>query len=204
MASFEKASVKLDRAEGGYSVDKSDKGNYLNGVWVGTNYGISAPTLASWRGKRVTESDMRSLTYNEALKIYKKNYWDYLKLDKVKDQSVAEMLFDAQVNKWNGNKIYERATGEKYSPDSVNSHKDQEKLFNKLKQARIDDYSAMNDSHKSGWVDRVNRYLYEGVKIAQDTQKFAKKNIVPIILISVGGMAIIGTVLYLVIKKKIK
>lgn len=42
------------------------------------------------------------------------------------------------------------------------------------------------------------------IQVSVATQKYVKKNIVPIILISVGGAAIIGTVLYLVITKKIK
>lgn len=42
------------------------------------------------------------------------------------------------------------------------------------------------------------------IEVSVATQKYMKKNIVPIILISVAGMAIIGTVLYLVITKKIK
>jgi len=42
------------------------------------------------------------------------------------------------------------------------------------------------------------------IEISMAAQKFARKNIVPIIVISFFGMAIIGTVLYLVIKKKIK
>ena len=95
MASFEKASTVVAGVEGGYSTNINDKGNYLTNSdfeakknFIGTNWGISAPTLAAWRGKAVTKEDMKALTYPEALKIFKKNYWDAIDGDKIKDNSL--------------------------------------------------------------------------------------------------------------------
>lgn len=62
--------------EGGYSSAKTDRGNYLNGVLVGTKYGITGATLAGHRGvKTVTAADVRNMTLAEAEDIYRKSYW---------------------------------------------------------------------------------------------------------------------------------
>jgi lysozyme family protein len=132
-ADFTKASVVIDRMEGGYSTVKNDKGNYLNEAdynarrnFIGTNWGISAPTLASWRGRAVTQSEMKALTYDEALKIYKKWYWDEIGGDKILNDSVAFILYDSAVNQGVGGmrKVYKSAVGESYSVDSVNNYKE--------------------------------------------------------------------------------
>ena len=39
------------KEEGGYQDMPSDTGNYVDGVLVGTNYGISAPVLKSYLGR---------------------------------------------------------------------------------------------------------------------------------------------------------
>lgn len=62
--------------EGAYSDAKTDKGNFLNGVLVGTKYGITGRTLAAHLGvSQVTASDVRNLTKAEAEEIYRKSYW---------------------------------------------------------------------------------------------------------------------------------
>lgn len=62
--------------EGGYSNAKTDSGNFLNGVLVGTKYGVTGRTLAAHRGvKMVTANDVRSMTLDEATQIYIKSYW---------------------------------------------------------------------------------------------------------------------------------
>ena len=63
-------------SEGGYSKAKTDSGNYLNGVLVGTKYGITGKTLAAHRGvKTVTADDVKNMTRDEAAEIYVKSYW---------------------------------------------------------------------------------------------------------------------------------
>ena len=165
MASFEKASTVVAGVEGGYSTNINDKGNYLTNSdfeakknFIGTNWGISAPTLAAWRGKAVTKEDMKALTYPEALKIFKKNYWDAIDGDKIKDQNVANILYDRKVNAGNL-LVYEKVTGEKYSADSVNKIKGQEKFFNDFKSAILSTY-APDDPNYKGWVKRMRTYVY--------------------------------------------
>lgn len=62
--------------EGGYSNKKTDSGNFLNGVLVGTKYGVVGATLAAHRGvNSVTAEQMKALTLDEAEEIYRKGYW---------------------------------------------------------------------------------------------------------------------------------
>jgi len=62
--------------EGAYSNAKTDRGNYLNGVLVGTKYGITGATLAAHRGvKTVTAADVRGMSLREAEDIYRRSYW---------------------------------------------------------------------------------------------------------------------------------
>lgn len=62
--------------EGGYSNAKTDSGNFLNGELVGTKYGITGKTLAASRGvKHVTAAQVKSMSIDEAEKIYRKSYW---------------------------------------------------------------------------------------------------------------------------------
>jgi len=91
MANFEKALVGLLRAEGGYVDDPNDRGG-------ATNHGVTQATLAAWRGHPVTKDDVRALTAEEAGQIYRAWWWAPLRLDEVKDQRVAEIIFDHAVN----------------------------------------------------------------------------------------------------------
>ena len=68
-----------------------------------TKYGI---TLATWRkvgydknGDGVlNEEDVKLLTEEDFHRVFKKNYWNACKADKIQDQSVANMLVDFAYN----------------------------------------------------------------------------------------------------------
>ena len=80
---FEKAFNYAMSNEGGYVFDKNDPGG-------ATKYGISQkayPTL-----------NIKTLTVEEAKKIYYCDYWLRGKIDKIKDEIVATQLFDFAVN----------------------------------------------------------------------------------------------------------
>ena len=117
MADFKIAIEKVLKHEGGYTKNPNDSGNYqcqvgwakrVEGKYIcengntahltGTNRGISANTLRNWKGRIVSDIEMINLTEDEAIKIYKKFYWDIIKGDAITDQSKAEILFDAYVN----------------------------------------------------------------------------------------------------------
>ena len=79
-----------------YTNRKNDKGG-------ATKYGI---TLATWRkvgydknGDGVlNEEDVKLLTEEDFHRVFKENYWNACKADKIQDQSVANMLVDFAYN----------------------------------------------------------------------------------------------------------
>lgn len=79
-----------------YTNNKHDRGG-------ATKYGI---TLATWRrvgydknGDGVlNEEDVKLLTEEDFHRVFKNNFWDACKADKIQDQSVANMLVDFAYN----------------------------------------------------------------------------------------------------------
>jgi lysozyme family protein len=88
-------------AEGGYSADAADPGNWTggvvgHGVLLGTKYGISAaayPTL-----------DIAALTAGAAEAIYQRDYWVALQGDAL-PLPIAMVAFDAAVNAGRGRAV---------------------------------------------------------------------------------------------------
>lgn len=87
MADFNKFIGELLQTEGGYTNDPSDSGGE-------TNFGI---TVSVARENGYTGS-MKTMPVEVAQKIYKKIFWDSLKLDEFKSQELAEVLCDISVN----------------------------------------------------------------------------------------------------------
>lgn len=82
------------KAEGGYSTDKDDAGNYYNGKFIGTNHGISAPTLAKKLGREPTVEEMKALTKSEAKQIAGEEYYDRFSIDLL-PKEVQEIVLHA-------------------------------------------------------------------------------------------------------------
>ena len=160
--------------EGGYSNDKKDDGNYLEGkvggTFVGTNFGIAAPTLAKHRGKPVTADDMYFLTEDEAREIYRKQYVaPVLKLNPP-PEAIPQMV-DMWVNHGPGRaaKLIQRTVGatedgaigpktmEKIRNYQGNLNNDlatvREQFYNHLMTSNPDKYG-----HNKGWIPRARSF----------------------------------------------
>jgi lysozyme family protein len=87
MADFDKAICKLLKVEGGFSNSKYDSGGK-------TKYGITEKVAR----KNKYKGDMECMSLEFAIIIYKKDYWDVMKLDLIDSQSIAEEMFDTGVN----------------------------------------------------------------------------------------------------------
>lgn len=196
MANFQEAAKFLKPLEGGYSNSTTDPGNYYNGKLIGTNHGVTARTYAGYLGRDVTVDDVKNMSYDTALKIYKKIFWDFFQGDKVNNQSVANLVFDGTVNQgiYGMANIYKKATGEKLSADSINSHANQEKLFEQVKEARKEAYNKEDDVNYKGWMNRINKYLYSGAE-------YVKKKWIPITMVAVGAALVVTTIILLKNKK---
>lgn len=80
--------------EGGYSSDKTDPGNWTGGavgagVLKGTKFGIAANTYPTL--------DIKNLTRDQAIEIYRRDFWLRAKCDRL-PKAVAFQLLDGAVN----------------------------------------------------------------------------------------------------------
>lgn len=89
---FEKAVLEVIKVEGGYVDHPNDRGG-------ATNYGITMEVLRDHLGKDITKDDVRNMNIHTAKEIYKKEYWDRLRLDFVMDKRVSQVIFDQAVNR---------------------------------------------------------------------------------------------------------
>jgi lysozyme family protein len=180
-ASFEVSHKKVATIEGGYSDDRSDRGNYvefeLNGKmvkrFIGTKYGISAPVLMKYLGHLPKKEDMMNLSYETALDIYKDKYWDDQGMEKFCNQSVATIIYDGCVNQGiggmkdilrkvlndNGVQISEDTTPFQTDYIKVINSLDQAQVFDTIKKYRKDRYhnTATAKEHEGGWINRLEK-----------------------------------------------
>lgn len=106
---FEEAIEHVLSSEGGFTIDPDDTGNWTGGArnrgfLKGTKYGISAasyPTL-----------DIKNLTREGAVVIYKREYWQKYRIDELPDR-IRLHFFDVCVNSGYSRavKILQRALG---------------------------------------------------------------------------------------------
>lgn len=89
-STFETVRPLLLQHEGGYVDHPHDRGG-------ATNHGITQATLAAWRGKRVSKDDVRNLTVDEAIAIYRAQYWDAVRGDDLLP-GVDYAVYDYAVN----------------------------------------------------------------------------------------------------------
>lgn len=187
-SSFDESQYLVKGVEKGYSADKKDRGNYVKTKWgkrfVGTNHGISAPILMDYLGRVPSVDDMKNLSYQDALEIYKQQYWTPQNLSLYNNQSIANLIYDGCVNQGikamkdivraayieNGIKLgsLENPFQEKWI--KMANKLEHEKLFNSIKNGREKRYkeSITFKTHGSGWLNRLNSIDYQDIKIDLD------------------------------------
>tara|TARA_R110002126_G_scaffold93706_1_gene221908 strand:+ start:259 stop:900 length:642 start_codon:yes stop_codon:yes gene_type:complete len=188
-------------AEGGYQNDSVDTGNFLNGVNVGTNMGITAKTLASFLGRNVTASEMRNLSKDTAEEIYYKNYWKPSKAEKM-PAVLSAIYFDSAVNNGLGGaaKILQRAinsissNSNKIAVDggvgtqTLNAIKklNANKLHNAFKAAWKKYYSdliarkSQYEKYRNGWFNRVDKHKEKDAAGSSNYLKF----VIPVLIVT--------------------
>ena len=109
--SFETTFKRSMGSEGAYKADRSDRGDWTSGIigkgeLKGTKYGISAMSYP--------DLDIKNLTLEDAKAIYKRDWWDKLKLEDY-SAALSYQLFDTSINSgWhNAAEILQRAIGVK-------------------------------------------------------------------------------------------
>ncbi len=118
---------------------------------------------------------MQSLSYETALDIFESQYWNAQQLGSLKNQSVANILYDGCVNQGQGAMadVLRQAAKEQgkdidrpYSDEGIAALNslDQRKLFNSIKDIRGDMYrgSGDYDDFGEGWLGRLSRIEFDG------------------------------------------
>lgn len=194
MANFSIAIEKSLTHEGGYSNVASDLGGE-------TYRGISRKYNPKWEGwKKIDEAKKKfpngiiprnTILKDDALEksvkaYYKKTFWDTIFGDLIKNQAVAEIMFDAKLNQSggfgymvsnalnkSGNRKYpyydKPLTGVKFNTDTVNAINFAEPsvLFSEFKNEREKYYEFRatkpgQDANLKGWLSRLQEYDYTG------------------------------------------
>ena len=180
-ASFDVSQKVVALAEGDYSDDRKDTGNFVEFEmggkklkrFIGSKFGISAPVLMKYLEKLPKKEDMINLSYETALNIYKNKYWDDQKIERFCNQSVADLVYDGCVNQGISGmksvlKNVLRENGIQIS-DDVNPFEgdyikqlnilEQNKLFDSIKKNREGRYKDARTykTHGEGWLNRLQK-----------------------------------------------
>lgn len=122
----------------------------------------------------VDKFDLMKINQTDAAKIAKTHYWDELKADQIKNQSLAEIIVDAAYNQGMGYtpKMVQKCVGAEvdgqFGNQTLNliNTLDPQKLFDRIKTARKDRYINIvnkypkNKKFFEGWMNRLNSFKF--------------------------------------------
>lgn len=166
MADYKKLVPFILKWEGGFANDKNDSGG-------ATNKGVTLATFRQYYGSGKTVADLKNITDEQWLHIFKRGYWDRWCADNITSQSVANMLVDWL---WHSGsygirlpqKVLKVETDGKVGNNTiaaVNS-KVPKTLFDQLKAERLAYFerlcanSPKNRTFLKGWKNRVNSLTF--------------------------------------------
>jgi len=174
MANFDLYFPILISHEGGYVFNPKDPGGE-------TKYGITdrldgkIDRFVDVNGNNIPDVRVKDLSVEDAKKIYKRLFWNKLKADDIKSQSVAEILFDFAVNSGVGTAIKKLQSILGVAQDGIigpntikalNSISSQS-LFEQIKTLRKKFYKDIiiaNPKLKTfekGWNNRINSFKFK-------------------------------------------
>lgn len=171
---WDRAAAHVLKVEGGYVDDKNDAGGP-------TNWGISLRFVKSSKldldidgDGDIDADDMKKLTKEQALEVYKKNFWTDQRYDQLKHDEVKIKVFDMAVNMGprQANKLLQRSAndcGETLVVDGVLGPKtfasvnwiSEGSMMNALRSHQAKFYKAIvkkNPKYKKflkGWLNRA-------------------------------------------------
>lgn len=165
MDAFERAFCETLSFEGEYSNNPEDPGGE-------TKFGISK--------RSYPDIDIAALSFEQAKKIYREDYWDALNLNEIQNYGIASEIFDTAVNmgRRNSVKIAQRALnflGEDLIEDGIIGPrtifmlqkwylKDERALFICLNGFQFMRYSKVTKNNEKlmvfsrGWTKRIQQY----------------------------------------------
>jgi lysozyme family protein len=165
MASWFNYIPMLLKWEGGFSNNPADKGG-------ATNRGVTMATFRKWYGADRTVEDLKAMTDCQWCRIMR-SYWDNVKADQIRSQSIADLVVDWHVNAGvNAIKRIQRMFGIKadgiVGPITLTylNSPNAEVIFNRLRSAREDYYIEIVKGNPSqqqflnGWLRRTRSFEY--------------------------------------------
>ena len=167
---FEVAIKEVLKHEGGFVNHPSDPGGM-------TNLGVTKRVYEKWMGREVSEQEMRDLSEDTAVKIYKKNYWDRNRCDMVEHASspgVAYFVLDFAINAGRqGAKCLQKSIGANpdgaIGPKTIAILKDQNPKYvlEKMHELRQSFYESLKtfETFGKGWTRRNDEALEKAKKM---------------------------------------
>ena len=217
MADFKPIFENTLKKEGGFQKFSDDSANYVNGVLIGTNRGISAQAYYTFYGRVPTEADMKALSQDQAYQIFKKNYWNKINGDKIKNQSVAAMMFQFIIgsgasqlsdlkdiaNKVNGKDVLS-SNDTPFTDSQIEfiNGLNQLKYWEALKKWRHEFYIKLVAKKPglkkflNGWQSRLNSYVFKDDSGIQNLANNAGK-----VLVFFFALSLIGVGAYISVNK---
>jgi lysozyme family protein len=193
---FNKIIDEVLRSEGGYVDHPKDPGG-------ATNMGITFATLQRWRGHPITKNDVKNLTREEVIRIYKAFYWNVVRADEL-PAGLDYAVFDFAVNSGPDRavrylqKIVGATVDGKMGPETlrkVAAYEHQRLLINRYLDDRVRYLQGLANfaTFGKGWMSRVNRVrktsndLFDEAVIAGETtgskgKKFNLAALIPLIV----------------------
>jgi len=168
MADFTQYAPLLKECEGygNFTDDPSDRGG-------ATMSGVTLSAFRAFFGKDKGIADLRSMTERQWSQIMKAGYWDKLRADDYRNQSVAEICADWCVNSGPGiAKKVQALVGANPDGDigpqslALINGSDQRSLFNRIKDARVEYYNRLaaidrtQERFLRGWLNRLEKFHF--------------------------------------------
>lgn len=175
---FEQSLTNLLGSEGGYQDDPEDTGNFLfDGRKGCTNWGITQAAWESYVGHKVSNADMRTLTWEKISDFYRKKYWNVCQCDAL-PSGIDYLVFDFSVNSGPGTAIKRLQESVNCTPDGIIGSRTLQYIANFNKTDLIEKYSKAKETYyKSlklfpkygkGWLNRIEEVKKNALEMIQE------------------------------------
>lgn len=152
--------------EGGFANVAGDRGG-------ATNKGITIATFRSVSGCNKTVEDLKRMTDEQWMAIFKKYFWNGWRADRIQSQAIANLLVDwVWTSGTYGIKLPQKVLGVtidglvgQKTLAAINDYPNQQELFNKLWKERREFFERIGRGAQAkflrGWLNRQNGIKYD-------------------------------------------
>ena len=138
-----------------------------------TNKGITIATFRSVSGCNKTVEDLKRMTDEQWMTIFKKYFWDGWRADRIQSQAIANLLVDwVWTSGTYGIKLPQKVLGVtidglvgQKTLAAINDYPNQQELFNKLWKERREFFERIGRGTQAkflrGWLNRQNGIKYD-------------------------------------------